>query len=205
MTAHSIVGTGLVVALFVGGCNGDGEATVSTTATTTVAPTTTAAPTTTLDPLAAEEAAVSEAAVQARLARTQAFIDLDDADSIAALDRYYDAGGPARSEVDQSLQDLRDEGWRVRSHPTIPEATTVEMVTFTDGPPPTRAEVIVCIVDSAIIVEPGGGPDGGEAIVNDQVAAARTTYEMVKVDGLWKLRSLIGGQEFEGVAECPAA
>jgi hypothetical protein len=79
MAAHSILGAGLVVALFVNGCNGQGEGNVTTTTTTT---TTTAAPTTTLDPLAAEEAAVSDAARQARLARTQAFIHLDDPDAI---------------------------------------------------------------------------------------------------------------------------
>ena len=59
----SMLGVGLVVALSVGGCDGSGEG--STTVPTT---TTTVAPTTTLDPIAAEEAAVSEAAVQARLA-----------------------------------------------------------------------------------------------------------------------------------------
>ena len=88
MAAHSILGAGVVVALFVGGCNGDGEGPASTT-------TTTVAPTTTLDPLVAEEAAVSDAAKQARLARLNAFMNLDDAAAIAALDRYYVAGSPA--------------------------------------------------------------------------------------------------------------
>ena len=77
MAATSIVGVGLAVAVLVGGCNGDGEGsttepTTTTVAPTTVAPTTTASPTTTIDPLAAEEAAVSEAAEQARLARLSA-------------------------------------------------------------------------------------------------------------------------------------
>src|SRR5262245_25312142 len=165
----SVLGVGLVVALSVGGCNGSGEGSTTTTTTTTVAPTTT------LDPVAAEEAAVSEAAEQARLARTQAFIHLDDPAAIAALDQYYAGDGTARAEVDQSLEDLRTEGWHVRPHPTIPEALTVEQITFTDGPPPTRADLVVCVVDSAIIFEPGAGPDGGDVIVNDVVGAFRST------------------------------
>ena len=44
--------------------------------------------------LAAEEAAVSEAAEQARLARLNALINLDDPAAIAALDQYYVAGQP---------------------------------------------------------------------------------------------------------------
>jgi hypothetical protein len=206
--ATSILGVGLAVAALVGGCNGEGEGGATTAPTTT--PTTTSsvpaitpAPTTTVDPLAAEEAAVREAAEQARLARSNALIHFDDPAALAALQQYYVADGPALEEVNESIEVLRTEGWRARAHPTIPEGLVVEAITFTDGPPPTRAEVVVCIVDPGIIYEPGGGPDGSDAIVNDQVVAARTTYEMVKVDGTWKLRSLIGGEEFEGLTECP--
>jgi hypothetical protein len=193
----SVLSVGMFVALSIGGCDGSGEG-------STTVPTTTTAPTTTLDPIAAEEAAVSEAAVQARLLRSQALIHLDDPTALDALDQYYVADGPARAEIDDSLDVLRTEGWRARANPNIPEAVTVEHITFMDGAPPTRAELIVCIVDSGVIYEPGGAPDGGDSIVNDQVVAARTTYMMVKDSGSWKLHSLIGGEEFEGVIECPA-
>jgi ABC-type transport system substrate-binding protein len=204
MTATtSIVGAGLAVALLVGGCSGEGEGPTTTTSPSTTTTTTTVEPTTTLDPVAAEEAAVSEAAEQARLARSDALINFDDPAVLAALEQYY-VVGPALDEVNESIEVLRTEGWRAREHPTIPEGLTVEEITFIDGPPPTRAEVVVCILDSGVIYEPAAAPDGGDVIVNDQVVAARTTYEMIKVEGGWKLRSLVGGEEFEGVTECPA-
>jgi hypothetical protein len=197
MAAQAIVGAGLVVALFVGGCNGQGEGNVTTTTTTT-----TPAPTTTLDPLAVEEVAVTEAARQARLARLNVLVNPGDAAAVAALDQYYVAGSPARAEVDGSLMDLETEGWAVRPNPDVPEALTVEEITF-DGH--TNAALVVCIIDSGIVYEPGAGPDGGDAIVNDIIYAYRSEYLMSKVDGSWKLVDVIGVEEWQGVTECPAS
>jgi hypothetical protein len=200
MPAHSIVGAGLVVALFVHGCNGQGEGTVTTTTTTT---TTTAAPTTTLDPLAVEEAAVSEAAEQARMARSNAFINLDDPTAIDALGLYYVLDGSALAEVHLGIQDLVEGGWRVRPNPTVPETLTVEDVTFDNPSAPTGAELVVCIVDSAVIYEPGTGPDGGDVIVDDSVVARRSVYEMTKDGDAWKLREVVRGESWDGLVECP--
>src|SRR6188474_514649 len=97
----SVLSVGLVVALSVGGCNGSGEGSTTTT-------TSTVAPTTTLDPIAAEEAAVSEAAVQARLARFNALVNLDDPTTVENLNTYYVADGTALAEVLLGIQDLRD-------------------------------------------------------------------------------------------------
>jgi hypothetical protein len=198
MAAHSILGAGVVVALLVGGCNGDGEGPAATTTTTTLAPTTT------VDPLAAEEAAVSEAARQARLTLINALVNLDDPEAVAALDRWYLPGSPARETADQSLQDLRDEGWRVRPHPDVPESLVVEAISLT-GDPPQEAELTVCVVSSAVLYEPGGGPDGGDSIINDAVAAYRLRYLMTKNEGLWQLNSVVEIDRWEGVVACPAA
>jgi hypothetical protein len=196
VAATSIVGVGLAVAVFVGGCSGEGEGPTTTT-------TTTVAPTTTVDPLAAEEAAVSEAAEQARLSLINALVNIDDPTASAALDRWYVADSPAYQTAMQSLQDLRDEGWRVRVHPNIPESLVVEEVMLTGGPPPTGAEVLVCVVSSGILYEPGGAPDGGDAIINDAVASYRLRYLMAKVDGLWQLSSVLEIDRWEGVTTCP--
>ena len=132
MTAHSILGAGVVVALFVGGCNGDGEATVTTTTTTTtVAPATT----TTLDPLAAEEAAVSEAA---------------EAGAAGEIERVREPRRPGRHCRARPVLRRRKPGAGrgrrvahrpprpkvgvVRPHPTVPESLTVEGVTFRRRP-----------------------------------------------------------------------
>jgi hypothetical protein len=200
MAAHSILGAGVVVALLVGGCNGDGEGPAATP--TTVAPTTTAAPTTTVEPRAAEEAAVTEAAKQARLARLNALVNPDDPTAIAALDNYYVAGSPARAEVDGSLVDLENEGWQVRPHPTVPESVTVEGISFDR---PGEATVLVCIIDSGIVYEPGAAPDAGDAVVNDVVYAYRSEFLMTKVDGSWKLVNVTGIDEWQGVTACPAS
>ena len=95
MTATSILGFGLTVALAIGGCTGDGEGTTTDVASTT----TTVSPTTTVDPLAAEEAAVSEAAEQARLTPQHAHYQTSTIQQrSAALDQFYVAGSEARAD-----------------------------------------------------------------------------------------------------------
>jgi hypothetical protein len=206
--ATSIIGVGLAVAALVGGCNGEGEGatTAPTTSTTTSSvPVTTPAPTTTVDPLAAEEAAVVEAAEQARLARLNALVNPDDPAALASLDLYYVPESPARGEVNTSLADLAREGWAVRPHPSVPDSVTVEEIAFETAASPARATLVVCIIDSGIVYEPGAAPDGGEVIVNDVVYAARSTYEMAKVDGHWKLFDISLVNEWQGITECPEA
>jgi hypothetical protein len=203
VAATSIVGMGLAVAVFVGGCNGEGEGPTTTTVPSTS--TTTAAPTTTIDPLAAEEAAVSEAAVQARLARLNALVNPNNPAALAVLDQYYVPDSPARAEVDKSLGDLAREGWAVRPHPSVPDSVTVEEITFEPATPPTQATLVVCIIDSGIVYEPNAAPDGSDAIVNDIVYAARSTYRMSKVEGGWKLADISLLTEWQGMAECPEA
>src|SRR5262245_59522570 len=129
----SVLGAGLVVALSVGRCNGSGEGPTTPPTTTT---TTTLAPTTTLDPVAAEEA------VHARLARLNLLIDPADPDALAAVEAHYVAASPARIEIDRSLDDLAREGWAVRPHPSVPEAVTVEGITFDDADRPTQATLV---------------------------------------------------------------
>jgi hypothetical protein len=196
----SVLGVGMMVASWVAGCDGSGEGPTTTTPTTT----TTVAPTTTLDPIAAEEAAVSEAAVQARLARLNLLVHPADPSALALVETHYVPASPARAEIDRSLSDLAREGWAVRPHPTVPESVTVEDITFDDELSPTRASLVVCIIDSGIVYEPNATPDGGEAIVNDTVYAARSRYLMNKVDGVWRLADVTLITEWQGVTECPA-
>jgi hypothetical protein len=192
----SVFSVGLVVALSIAGCNGSGEGSTTTT--------TTAAPTTTLDPIAAEEAAVSEAAVQARMARFNALVNLDDPTTAESLDAYYVADGSALTEVLLGMQDLRDNGWRLRVNPNVEESLAVESVSFDDPAAPTRAELVVCIVDTGVIYEPGGGPEGEDVIVDDAVVARRSVYEMVRDHDAWKLREVVRGDSWDGITECPA-
>ena len=64
----------------------------------------------------------------------------------------------------------------------------------------------MCAVDPGILYEPGGAPDGGDAIVNDTVYAHRLAYLMQKVDGSWKLASVAElGSAGKGWSQCPPA
>jgi hypothetical protein len=201
----SVFGVGLVVALFVGGCDGSGEgSTTLPTTTTTTTTTTTVAPTTTLDPIAAEEAAVSEAAAQARYAATAALTAPDDPSAVAGLDDFYVPGSAARQTIDEALADFRRQGLRVRANPNIAESVTVEQVALS-GEPPIEADLTVCVVDPSVVYEPDAGPDGSDVIVNDIIYSHRLIYRMQKVDGVWRLAGVDNVDRWEGVTRCPPA
>jgi hypothetical protein len=81
----------------------------------------------------------------------------------------------------------------------------VERISFTNGPPPTEAELVVCVVSAGVLYEPGAAPDSSDVIINDSVVTYRLLYLMSKQDGSWKLRSVSQLDSWEGVTECPAA
>jgi hypothetical protein len=194
--ATSVLSVGLAIALAVAGCSGADEGSTTTT---------TSAPTTTLDPIAAEEAAVSEAARQARLSLVGALVNVDDPEAVAALDEWYVDNSPARQTADESLDDLRSENWRARFNPTIPDSLLVERTTFLGGRPFTEAELTVCVVSAGILYEPNAAPDGSDVVIDDAVVTYRLLYLMSKQDNTWKLRSVTELEKWEGVTVCPGS
>ena len=100
---------------------------------------------------------------------------------------------------------MRREGWRLRPNPAIANSLTIEEIRLLDGPPSTRADVQACIVDPAILYEPGGAPGGGDAVVNDEVIVGRVVEHLILVDGTWRLDDVEVFEEWRGVTSCPAA
>ena len=168
-------------------------------------PSTTTAPPTTLDPIAAEEAAVTARVLEIQAVRVNAYVNLDAPGNAEALDDAYTEGGVAREVVESDLQALRDEGWRVRENPSVPMTITVESIELRDGPPTNHANAIVCLIDSAIVYEPGGAPDGSDAVVNNDVIAGRSVQRLVREDGTWQLDEVESLDEWPGAPECPPA
>jgi hypothetical protein len=222
---RSVPLVGLFVALALTGCTDDDTASDTTstataalsaptpsaittsgaiTAPTSADPSTTAAPTTT-DLSAATKAAVAAAVVQGRQNYQYALENYDAPDALDVLARTTAANSPAWELTLKNMDALRTNGWRSTPNPTVPSVTTVEGdVDLLDGPPATRAQVTVCTIDSDIVVEPGGAPDGSDTVVNDEVTARRNRITMVLEGGVWKLSEGTGLGSWSGSA-CPAA
>jgi hypothetical protein len=177
----------------------------STSSSTTSTTTTLAETTTTVDEIALTKAAVAAAAVQSREDYLYAVRNPDAPDAVAVLERSHAAGSPSLQRALDNRQTLLDNGWRVRPHPTIPDSLTVEgEVTLLDGPPASRAEVTVCEIGAGIVYEPGGGPNGEDTIVNDEIVANRNRTLLVREAGVWKIRSGTPLGEWPGESSCPA-
>jgi len=179
-----------------------GETTCPAPPPTTTAPPTTTTPTT-IDPVAAEEAAVATRVLEIDSVSWNSLVNLDAPGNADALDAHYTDAGTAREVLESDLQALRDEGWRVRERPELPQSVTVEDVVLLDGPLATRADATVCIVDSTILYEPAGAPDGSDAIVDDEIVAYRSVQHLLFEDGAWQLDEVETIDEWTGVAECP--
>jgi hypothetical protein len=178
--------------------------TPSTSSTSTVA--TTAAPTTTIDEVALTKRAVAEAAVQSRRDYLYAVRNYDRPNALRRLARTTMRDSPSWDLTLQNMDTLRSNGWRSRESPDVPSTTTVESdVELLDGPPATRAQVTVCTIDSGVVYEPGGAPDGSDTIVNDEIIAFRDRITMVLDAGAWKLFEGTNLRTWNGETTCPAA
>ncbi len=182
------------------------DSVVTTVASTTTEPpaTTTDAPQTTEsvpvpDPTDATEAPddepadeastiESEAVIAAYLAAWQAFTDAarDPEDpELRALVESTRIGVNLERAV-TILDELVLNGWVAIEHPVEQSRTAIETGPLIDG---DTATVVVCDLDSNIAIEPGGAPDGSDAMVNDSVTARRLEVTLTRVDGAWKVSS----------------
>jgi hypothetical protein len=180
--------------------------TTSSPSRTTAAATTTEAPPTTVDPIAATKAAVAAAVAQARQDYLYATMNYDAPDALTVFGQTTAPDSPSYQLGIANINELQSHGWRVRLNPDVPSVTTVEGdVTLLDGPPATKAEVTVCTIDSPVVYEPGGAPDGSDTVVNDEITAFRTRVTVVMQDGVWKVYEGTGIGKWPGSTSCPAA
>jgi hypothetical protein len=160
--------------------------TATTAAPTTAVSSTTEAPAASSSPATSLETDEADAVIAAYLAAWQAFTD-------AAMDP---TSPELRSLVESTrvganleralviLDELATNGWVAVEHPTDPARTTIEDGPFIDG---DTATVVVCDLDSNIVIEPGAAPDGSDAMVNDSFTARRIEVTLARVDGQWKV------------------
>jgi hypothetical protein len=176
--------------------------TESTAARTTHGPTT-VAPTTTIDRVAATKAAVAAAVVQSRQDYLYAVKNYDAPDALKVLARTTARNSPSWTLTVSNMEKLRSNGWLVRPDPVVKSVTKVEgQVELLDGPPSTRAQVVVCTISSGIVYKPAAGPGGADVIVNDDVVARRNRISMVLEGGAWKVFKGVELGSWGGATSC---
>ena len=170
----------------------------STTSTTTTSPPTTTTPPTTVDPAIASaeqvEADYLEGWSRFRLAQQD---PNDEAASAAALE--YVSGQSLDAAID-SLATLRREGLRILPSPPIEPRVAIEW-------PPDRAhgnlvQIRACVIDPWVLVETGAGPEGADAIVDDNVYAYRNLVTMVEVGDIWTVSDSVEIGRWVGSESC---
>ncbi len=111
----------------------------------------------------------------------------------AALERRL---GVIAENFAAKLAEWRDLNYALRENPDVPASITVESpaTLVLDGG--DVAEMQICEVDPWMVVELGAGPNGSDAIVNDEVSAYRRRFFMRLIDGTWRFE---GGIEIERV------
>lgn len=193
-----------MTALVAGACSGSDEAattdppTTSAPSSTAVDPTTTAAevattvvettdaPTTTTD----DEARL-RAAEQAYIASWEAYhaaiLDPSDPDLRAEVERTY-TGGNLEVAI-AALDEFVDANYVARVNPTVAaEVLLLTPAMFVPGET-DLVDLIACEVNSEWYFEIGTRPDGGDALVRDEVVALRILVRIRWEDGEWKSES----------------
>lgn len=158
------------------------------------------------EPLGPEAMEVINALYEARELFILAQMDPDGPGLDDLLDGRYARSSPARSTVEEYRTQLRRDGLRVYPSESVPWALIVEPGTVFYEDPFPRALVFACYIDSAVLYEPGGAPDGSDVIVNDEVYATRASFTMVPEDGGWQLWSVVAESEsMAGRESCTGA
>lgn len=158
------------------------------------------------EPLGPEALEVVNALYEARVLFLETLMDPTAPDLDERLDGAYARSSPARTTLEEYRAQLRADGLRAYPNSSIPWALHIEpSVTFYELPFP-RSVVRACNIDSAILYEPGGGPDGSDVVVNDEVYAAVVDFTMVPEDSRWQLWSVVLQTEpLLGVTTCAAS
>ena len=175
-------------------CDGSGsDSDTSTTTSATPAPTSVA--TTTEPPALSTDAPTTTIDPEAQLAAAeQAYLDAFDAYIAAARDPSNPAlraeierlhTGPNLKFTISQLDGFVGEGWVAR--PADPPSSTTILAAPQFLPGRTDfVELVACAVDTEQFVEPGGAPDGTDALVTDEVTVRRVLVRLLLIDGQWR-------------------
>jgi hypothetical protein len=201
--------------LLLAACSGsDGDATPATTPTpvattaatpaptTTSAPSTTQAPTTTIDPAQTLAAEVEADFREADRLASEALQDPNDAlKETAALERRT---GALADQLRQTLAEFRLSNHAWRPNELVPASLEIEVPAVLVVEGADVAELVVCELNSWVVVEVGAGPDGTDAIVDSNVVAFRNSVLLRDVDGTWLVEGGTTIGRWEGADGCPA-
>lgn len=174
----------------------------TTDATTSTSATTTEATTTTIDPADAFAADVEADLLETVELKNLAIQSPSDMQAVEAALAGFTGGN--LEYIRAQLEEYRSKGWVARANDSVEYMLTIEQRAQPNGGQPDSAVVQVCEIDPWIIVEPGAGPGGSDAIVNDDVYAYRSLFVLELVDGRWLIRGSDPIGEWTGVTECPA-
>ena len=194
----------VLAALAVASCSGSDEAatteptatsapatTVAEPTTTTDAVTTTVVETTAAPPTTVDDEARLRAAEQAYIAAWEAYhaaiLDPSDPELRAEVERTFT--GPNLEGSFAALDDYVAAGFVARRNPDM--SAEVSILTSARPVPDEvdLVDLIACEVNSEAYYEIGSRPDGGDALVRDEIAALRLLVRIRLVDGLWKSES----------------
>lgn len=172
------------------------------TTTTSAPPATTAAPVTTVDPAVVLAEEVEKDFFEATDRYLEAMQDPTDGAKVAAA--VATSVGSNREFVVERLELFRNRGWALRPNHEIPGEVTIEKPAELISPSTDLAQLQVCEVDSWLTVEVGGAIDGGDAIVDPDVVAIRSTFFVHLVDGSWRIEGSNQLGTWNGADSCPA-
>ncbi|WP_300625526.1 hypothetical protein [Ilumatobacter sp.] len=122
-------------------------------------------------------------------------------------DDKYDAALALRTgaSLDASrglIDEYRENGLMGTPFPNLPSTITPFLDTITIAEDGSSASVDVCWLNSNILVEVGGNPDGTDRVLNDIISAEYERYTLTRVGGAWLIASIAGGEVFEGSLTC---
>lgn len=173
----------------------------TTDAPTTTPPPTTDAPTTTVDPATAFADEVEADFLETMRLTDEAFMDPTNDDKVAAALAGFVGGN--LDYIRGLLEEFRTNGWVARPNPDVLDSIVIEARAQPNGVRPDSAVLQVCDVNAWIVVEPGAGPNGSDAIVDPDVVAFRSRYALERIDGRWLILGSAPLGSWNGVAACP--
>ena len=165
--------------------------------TTSDAPTTTDATTSTSEPVDPVQEVI-DAHQAAWLALEAAMADPTNEQAVDTARALV--GGRILEILEERIEQFRRDNIRGVPNPDVPASSTVDRDTVRiEG---DTASMLVCEVDSIVLVEIGAAPDGGDAVVNDSVVARVIDTTMTRSPSGWLLTGGTFTAEYPGANQC---
>jgi hypothetical protein len=171
------------------------------TATSTPS-TTTEPPPTTPDPSNALAAQVEADFRETIRLTNEALQDPTNDEKVAfALEGYIETN---RAFIEDRFEEFRSNGWVATPSPSVEADLIVEEPARLIAPSTDVVEIQVCEIDPWIVVEPGAGPDGTDAIVDAELYTYRSIFFLRNLDGRWRAEGSRSLGQWTGLTTCPA-